>query len=78
MVKLLVLVYVNQCITGQRSALIKHQAHITPPKLPFLLKRHRNVLQNTFWGETLNLTVLDSGCAKTVCGEEWLKCYIDS
>ena len=31
-----------------------------------------------FLGEALNLAVLDSGCTKTACGEEWLKCYIDS
>ena len=31
-----------------------------------------------FLGETLNLAVLDSGCTKTVCGEQWLNCYIDS
>ena len=65
----------NQYITVQRSALIKNQTHkttrLTTPKLPFLLKRHRNVLQKTFWGETLNLAVLDSGCTKTVSGEEW-------
>ena len=24
------------------------------------------------------MTVLDSGCTKTVCGQEWLKCYIES
>ena len=29
-------------------------------------------------GETLNLAVLDSGCTKTVCGKEWLKCYVHS
>ena len=34
-------------------------------------------MQN-FLGETLILAVLDSGCTKTVCGEEWLKCYVDS
>ena len=31
-----------------------------------------------FWGETLNLAVLDNGCTKAVCREERLKCYIDS
>ena len=31
-----------------------------------------------FLGETLNLAVLESGCTKTVCGEEWLRCYIDT
>ena len=31
-----------------------------------------------FLGETLNMAVLDSGCTKTVCGEEWLRCYIDT
>ena len=35
-----------------RSALIKNQAHITRPKLPFLLKRHRNVLWKIFGGGT--------------------------
>ena len=24
------------------------------------------------------MAVLDSGCTKTVCGQEWLKCYIKS
>ena len=28
--------------------------------------------------ETHNLTVLDSGCTKTVCGQNWLKCYVQS
>ena len=27
-------------------------------------------------GETLILAVLDSGCTKTVCRQEWLKYYI--
>ena len=30
-----------------------------------------------FLGETLNLAVLDSGCTKTVHGQEWLKYYSD-
>ena len=29
-------------------------------------------------GETLNLAVLGSGCTKTMCGEEWLNCYLDT
>ena len=31
-----------------------------------------------FLGENLNLAVLDSGCTKTMCGEEWLNCYFDA
>ena len=31
-----------------------------------------------FVGETLNSVVLDSACTKTVCGEKWLKCYLDT
>ena len=31
-----------------------------------------------FVGETLNSAVLDSGCITTVCGENWLKCYMDT
>ena len=38
MAKLLAVVFVNQYITGLRSSLV------TTPRLPFLLKRHRNVL----------------------------------
>ena len=29
-------------------------------------------------GETLNKALLDCGCTKTVCGEVWLKCYLES
>ena len=29
-------------------------------------------------GKILNYAVVDSGCTKTVCREEWLKCYIHS
>ena len=28
--------------------------------------------------ETFNMTILDSGCPKTVCGEVWLEVYMDS
>ena len=28
-------------------------------------------------GETLNYGIIDSGCSKSVCGEVWLKCYLD-
>ena len=31
-----------------------------------------------FMRETFNSAILDSGCSKTVCGEEWLKSYISS
>ena len=43
----------------------------------FTQEAEKFFIQNFLW-ETLNLAVLDSGCTKTVCGEEWLKCYIDS
>ena len=29
-------------------------------------------------GETVNKAVLDCGASKTVCGKEWLQCYMDS
>ena len=32
----------------------------------------------SFLGETLNKAILDSGCINTVCGEEWMKCYLNS
>ena len=32
----------------------------------------------TLVGETLSMAVLDSGCTKTVCGENWLNCYLET
>ena len=29
-------------------------------------------------GETFGLAVIDTGCPKTVCGNEWLDAYMDS
>ena len=29
-------------------------------------------------GETLSMTVIDSGCTKTVCDQVWLDCYLQS
>ena len=28
--------------------------------------------------ESLNCALLDSGCSSTVCGKNWLSCYIDT
>ena len=32
----------------------------------------------TLTGETLSVAVLDSGCTKTVCGETWHNCYLET
>ena len=32
----------------------------------------------TLIGEMLSMAVLDSGCTKTVCGETWLNCYLET
>ncbi len=32
----------------------------------------------TLLGETIGSVILDSGCAKTVCGNVWLDCFIDT
>lgn len=29
-------------------------------------------------GETIGAALLDSGCSKTVCGEQWLECFMDT
>ena len=29
-------------------------------------------------GETLSYGIIDSGCSRSVCGEVWLKCYLDT
>ena len=31
---------------------------------------------DTLNGETLSMAVIDSGCAKTMCGQVWLDCYL--
>ena len=33
---------------------------------------------DTLIGETLSMAVIDSGCTKTVCGQLWLDCYLQS
>ena len=33
---------------------------------------------DTLIGETLSMAVIDSGCTKTVCGQVWLDCYLQS
>ena len=47
-------------------------------KVTLFTQEAQKCFVENFWGETLNLTVLNSGCTKTVYGEEWLKWYIDS
>ena len=32
----------------------------------------------TLVGETLSMAILDSGCTKTVCGNTWLECFIET
>ena len=32
----------------------------------------------TLISERLSMAVLDSGCTKTVCGETWLNCYLET
>lgn len=34
-----------------------------------------NSKMKTLLGETIGSVILDSGCSKTVCGEEWYRCY---
>ena len=31
-----------------------------------------------FLGEILSYVILDSGCAKSICGKVWLQCYLDA
>ena len=35
-------------------------------------------VENVFLSETLNFAVVDSGCSRTVCGETWMQCCLDS
>ena len=44
----------------------------------FTTEEIHTVYMENFVGETLNSVVLDSACTKTVCGENWLKCYLDT
>ena len=47
-------------------------------KVTLITEEVQKCLIENFLGETLNLVVLGSGCSKTVCGEEWLNCYLDT
>ena len=53
----------------------------TPAKTDISLFQSQNTDSDEvrrFVGETLNCAVLDSGCSRTVCGQNWLKCFEDS
>ena len=67
--------FVSQSIIGLKIVIIMFKAVIV--KSLFRQEVQKCYVQN-FLGETLNLAVLGSGCNKTVCGQEWLKCYIES
>ena len=32
----------------------------------------------TFVDEALSTAILDSGCTRTVCGQTWMNCYLDT
>ena len=52
-----------------------HNVQGSNNKVALFMQEVQKCYVQNFLGETLNLTVLDSGCTKTVCGQEWLKCY---
>ena len=74
MVEFHVVWFVSQSIIGLKIVLIMFKAVIVTL---FRQEVQKCYVQN-FLGETLNLAVLDSGCTKTVWGQEWPKCYIES
>ena len=43
-----------------------------------LLSESDDVSLSYFLGETLGMAILDSGCAKTVCGNTWYDAYVDT
>ena len=47
-------------------------------KLTLFTKSIKDSYSNQFVMETFNKAVLDSGCSRTVCGKDWLDCYIQS
>ena len=55
-----------------------HNVQGSNSKVTLFMQVVQKCYVQNFLGEILNLAVLDSGCTKTVCGQEWLKCYIKS
>ena len=43
-----------------------------------LLTETDDISLSYFLGETLGMAILDSGCAKTVCGKAWYESYFDT
>ena len=43
-----------------------------------VLLNQEKSLDSMLLGETIGSIVLDSGCCKTVCGQTWYQCYIDT
>ena len=65
--------------SDQSSALYPSSNEDLEKKVFFLKNDVGNEVEEILLvGETVNKAVLDSGASKTVCGEEWYRCYIDS
>ena len=55
-----------------------HENRRKDVNIQLFTKNTKSEYMEIFVSETLNSALLDSGCTSTVCGENWLKCYLDS
>ena len=55
-----------------------HNVQGSNSKVTIFTQEVQKCYVQNFLGETRNLAVLDSGCTKAICGQEWLKCLTES
>ena len=69
--------YVNQFIIGLENTLIEQRMIEMKNKLTLFNHELYNSYINKFVGKTLNHTVIDSKCTKTVYALSWLDNYLE-
>ena len=70
--------YVNQFIIGLENTLIEQRMIEMKNKLTLFNHELYNSYINKFVGKTLNHTVIDSKCTKTVYALSWLDNYLET
>ena len=70
--------YVNQFIIGLENTLIEQRMIEMKNKLTLFNHKLYNSYINKFVGKTLNHTVIDSKCTKTVYALSWLDNYLET
>ena len=69
--------WVRDCPHNDNSESISDKAPVYDANIVLLnIEEHRET--ESLLGQTIGAAVLDSGCARTVCGSDWYSCFLDT